>query len=69
MEKPIPFTDYDFDVDAECPATTWDHETSDDFELDIAWIAAWEKRKKVRMFWCSRVLRRLKRKSPDTKSL
>lgn len=33
-----------------------------DFESDIAWNDAWDTRKKVRIFYCSRVLRKLRRK-------
>lgn len=33
-----------------------------DFESDIAWNDAWDTRKKVRIFHCSRVLRKLRRK-------
>jgi hypothetical protein len=34
----------------------------DDFESDIAWVAAWDTRKKIRVFYCSRVLRKLRRR-------
>jgi hypothetical protein len=34
----------------------------DDFESDMTWDAAWDTRKKVRIFYCSRVLRKLRRK-------
>lgn len=59
--KAVPFTDYDFDDAQYCRKMT------DDFESDVAWIAAWDKRK-AHVFWCSRVLRKLRRKDQDTTS-
>lgn len=40
----------------------------DEFESDIAWDAAWDNRKKVRIFYCSRVLRKLRRKCRNSTS-
>lgn len=60
--KVVPFTDYGFDDAQYCQKMT------DDFESDVAWIAAWDKRKKAHVFWCSRVLRKLRRKDQDTTS-
>ena len=37
-----------------------------DFESDIAWNDARDTRKKVRIFYCSRVLRKLRRKCSTT---
>jgi hypothetical protein len=47
---------------------TSEPKATDSFESDIAWVEAWDTRKKIRIFYCSRVLRKLRHRCQNTSS-
>jgi hypothetical protein len=66
-QKPVPLND-DYHEDSHHPRLSPDLKAITDFESDIAWVTAWENRKKIRVFYCSRVLRKLRRRVHNTAS-
>lgn len=64
-EKSIPINNDHLD-DVNYARPSLGPQVTDDFESNVAWAMAWDKRRKIHVCWFSRVLRKLRRKNQNT---